>query len=155
MLAARKEKDRLKGQTFQQNESLRTFIPNARKSQVNSKAPKINLANVKSDYAQGAMKFKNNQQKIFDQDKEARLTEYKKQQIKQKHQLLAEKAKKGYNVAIISIAPQKMNMFDAQERSPRAISPQTKVNTRNISIDKKKMGAKSRSPRDVIGSAKA
>jgi hypothetical protein len=69
MLAARKEKDRLKAQTFSQGESLRTFIPNARKSQVNSKHPKLNLNNIESDYAQGATKFKSNQQRIFDQDK--------------------------------------------------------------------------------------
>jgi hypothetical protein len=47
-------------------------------------------------------------------------------------------------------------MFDEQERSPKAaLSPRAKANTRNISIDKKKVGANSRSPRGMVGAAKA
>ena len=70
MLAARKEKDRLKGQTLDQGQSLRSFIPKnqSKNSILNAKKPKVNLDNVKSDYSQSTKKFYNDQQRLFDLD---------------------------------------------------------------------------------------
>lgn len=128
---------------------MRSFIPKnqSKNSILNAKKPKVNLDNVKSDYAQSTKKFTNDQQRLFDLDPETRRRELDKMNKLRQSKDLVEKSKKNAGVAVIAIQPQKVNMFDDEARtSITSAKGKGKPNGKSSSIDKKK---------PTIGAAKA